>query len=188
MNSTPSLTSSLEAAASFHPGLDDFNFFNGDLEQIELCGTARHLTNQGVAVGDFSGERPYEDRFTILGSDGQAWDVWGTDPFGMKARRPRTEAERVRWIDHQNARVTTSYFSKDRQVMLREIGFELYRIASELVTDRPMARAARRLLKKKLAVFASVQLALNSQIVDMPELRAHLASVGLVIPQIPYLH
>lgn len=156
---------------------------HGDQHHIELCGSMGHLKNCGLNIDAVPADRDSEVRVTVTGSDGHAWAVWGTDPFGMKASRPRTDAERVEWIDRMNARISSGYFSRDRQSMVCEIAFELYEMADAVASEKPMARCARRALKKKLAVIARVQMSLICREIDMQDLRAQLGMVGMVVNQ-----
>ena len=174
------------APAPLDPQTTDSRHHHGSLEDIEITGSALALTNRGVDIGGkFPGPRTYDERVSVLGSDGHQWAVWGEEWCCMKATRPRTEDERIRWTDHQNSKLVSGYFSIDRQAMCKDIARELCQVASFL-PDEPLSRASRRAIKKKLTVLAEVQMALNHPDVDMDGLRRQLAHVGLVSRQQPY--
>lgn len=156
---------------------------NDEESQIQHVGTATALILAGIPIDPDFGKRPYSQRITVVDADGRAWEVW-SDGFFAQARRTRTEAERLAWVDDSNARITSSFFSIDRQAMAARIAYEINLIASS-----PLPRSGRRAIKAKLAVFAAVQLELFGQRdVDMAALRARLAAVGLEIKQLPYMH
>lgn len=156
----------------------------GGPDEFEITGTAAFLIRSGVNVGMSSSRRTYEERITVRGDDGQDWEVWGEEWFGMRARRPRTHAERVQWLDDFNSRISTEFFSKDRQVMCFHIAAEIAGLADLVAGDRPTTRAARRHLRKQLAAFSAVQMRLTARHkVDMAEMRAKLAAAGLVLEQ-----
>lgn len=160
----------------------------GDVNTVQFAGVEPSLRR--LVFGDRP-ELPigndFDQRVSIVGADGQLWEVWGEDSISMYASRARTPAEREAWIDDFNTRISTSYFSKDRQEMLREIGSEMHWTASNLASEVPMPRALRRSIKKKLLVLAAVQLTLTTTpSADMAALRTRLAAVGLVVQQPNY--
>lgn len=161
---------------------------HGGQHHIELCGTEGHLKKCGVDAIACLNDVEFGVRKTVTGDDGHQWEVWRHDELFVEARRPRTDVERVEWIDRMNARVSSGYFSRDRQAMVCEIAFELYEMAASVASEKPMARSARRALKKKLVVIANVQMSLICPEVDMQDLRAQLGKVGLVVRQTDYLN
>lgn len=167
--------------------LDEFNLRQGNADYIELTGFRGFLRKVGINFGSaLDAKVTFEQRATVSGSDGHAWEVWGDDLF-VHARRRRTAGERTRWIDQQNGTISTRYFSKDRQMMCLEIALEITDIVRQIDAALPMPRASRRLLKRRLAVFSAVQADICCRAdVDMAWMRERLASAGLFIAQAAY--
>lgn len=160
----------------------------GDEDSILLTGSPAAITRQGVDIGDtFPGPRTFDERVTVRGADGHNWEVWGEEWCSMQAQRQRTPAERECYVDSLNARVSTGHFSIDRESMCKHIAWEISAVAAELSGDRIPPRAARRLMRKRLAVLAQVQQALTCREADMADLRGRLASVGIQVAQKAYL-
>lgn len=159
-------------------------FDTGDAQVSRVQGTRAALKISGIDVGeDF--QLPCEEAgaASVVGADGFTWKVWGTDWFALQAERPRTDAERVQWIDHANARIFSSWFSADRVRMCRDIAHELY-AGSGFNPDRPLTRAARRDLKRELRAMAEALSGLCMKHgPGMAENRALLASAGIYSAQ-----
>lgn len=179
-----SMTTTPARASAARPLMSAYDLSQGSVDEIELCGNAVCLINKGIPVEEFTGRVPFEQRTEVLGADGHMWQVWGLEFFTMRARRQRTPQERSDWIDRANSRLLDPNFSIDRAAMARRIAIELHCVAAALAPDKPQPRAQRRELKRKLTVLASVQWSLLASSVDLAQLRARLAEVGVVVTQV----
>jgi hypothetical protein len=154
---------------------------HGDAETIELRGTLASFAARGLAISD-SVRAPIapDAPVTVSGADGHTWTICGDDPFAMYARRPRTESERVGWIDHQNARRVSSFFSADRAHTLVHIADHLERLAQTMPRGRRVAR-----VRDSLAMAAFVLRDLTtSPSADMSGVREMLSLVNIHVPQL----
>jgi hypothetical protein len=164
---------------------NELNHPDGGYSVLEHVATSGALRNRyGIPVP--AGILPTDPSTAVqvVDSDGHAWSIWSRDNFFVHACRKRTPEELVAWIDSMNSRISTDYFSKDRQMMCYEISWALMRMALAMRPEHPMTRAARRKLKKTVEAFADVQMELTVHPrVDMAEMRRRLADVGLVVTQ-----
>jgi hypothetical protein len=164
------------------------NVPDGDAERIELRGTLASFAARGIPVDPvFPGPIALENALHVDAADGHSWMVWGEKPLAMYASRPRTTAERERWIDIRNAMVSSSYFSVDRQVMCNRIGMELERLLDILC--EPRKKGERALLRRKLSTLSPVLCALTTNPkADMAIMRDWLDGIGVKVPQVDYLN
>lgn len=156
----------------------------GDADRIELRGTLASFAARGIAVdAAFIVPTAMESAVEVDGADGHRWMIWGEDPFGMYASRPRTPAERERWIDRRYATRVSSFFSEDRAHACAMIASEMDSMATEL-TRKPRRGAGVR-IQNKLATMAYVLRYLTTNPdAEMSEARAWLAHVGMLLPQL----
>lgn len=155
----------------------------GDHRCIEHVGTWAALKNQGIPV-----DQVPPGPITVTGDDGHDWRVWSDDGFFVHAKRARTPEEQEEQVDRWNARVSTDFFSQDRQQMCTRIGCEIRILGDALSTGRPMKPRNRRQLRRRLHATSTALVMLTCwQELSMREMRERLAAVGIVVPQPDYM-
>lgn len=149
---------------------------------IEYTASASAIRGYGIPVAIPFGTHPASDALHVLGADGHDWKVWSADGFFVNARRPRTEAEETEYIDRQNARLLSGFFSKDRQLMCAQIADHIQWLAETWIPPRDKRKA--RKVREKIAGLAWLQTQLLERgKVDMAAMRAKLAVLGVHVSQ-----
>ena len=155
-------------------------FHYGDADAITMTATKAALRGAGIPVD----KQPCGDGYTVVGADGHDWHITATDEIFWHAGRPRTEAERVAYIDILNSRFSYGWFSSDKQDVVCNIAVEMMAIAEQLA-KRPRRGGIRKMRKRLLALGAAQWQLTRKSNVNMASVRADLAAVGLEVPQRP---
>jgi hypothetical protein len=159
--------------------------YGGDPNEVSHTGT-RGAIAQLFAPGALAFIKAGETE-ELEGLDGHRWLVEAdADAFFWTASRPRTDAERAHFIDVVNDRVSPSpqHFSRARWITVSRITMEVEHIAC-----CPIPRSGRRQVQEKLRILSGVAFQLlNVRDLDMAEVRATLAPLGIEVPNSPLWH
>lgn len=163
-----------DRARDDRPGVLDFAA-HGDLDTVRIFASPGALEQRyGIPT---TRATPDGSR-TVCGSDGHTWTVSRTDAFFWTAERPRTDAERVQFIDQMNARDLASHMDEGRLALCLETVRELGRLIAGPRFDGRQQRM------QGLAATLDYLMSTRTP-VDMRMARAYLALDGLQVEPQP---